>query len=105
MQVPTIGSLEQSQYLYCGLENLNDDPPQPPQHSTTTSRSTKCSQVDMKSAIKEHPLAIALIIITLTMFILGIGVGFGVNWQGSEGDCICEEGEHQVSFYAHGFPQ
>ena len=87
--------LQQSQYLYCGLETLDKVHPQPSQNGNTTSRSTNwnclCSQFNMNS-IKEHPFAITLIIIILTVFIVGIGVGFGVDWQGSEVPCICEEG-------------
>ena len=99
--------LQQSQYLYCGLETLDKDPPQPCQNDTTTSRSTNwnclCSQFDMNS-IKEHPFAITLIIIILTMFIVGIGVGFGVDWQGSGSSsvspCICEEGKFKMSTFS-----
>ena len=99
-----MGSLENSQYLDYGLENLTDEPPQSPPNISTQSKSTKwnclCSKFNFLSAIKEHPLAFVIIVLTLTVFTVGIGVGFGVDWQGSAslsgGPCICEEGKLSI---------
>ena len=83
---------------------MEDNPPQPPQLVSTESRSTKwnclSSQVNLKSFIKEHFVAFAIILMTLTIITIAIGVGFGVDWQRSsyEGPCICDEGRLKKIF-------
>ena len=93
--------MEQSQYLYCGLGNMEEESHKPPQSPSSTSTKRQkwcclCSPVNLKSVVKEHPIAFAILFMTLTAITIGVGVGFGVEWQGpsSEGPCICENGKY-----------
>ena len=86
---------------------MKDESPQPPQSTSNVSRSNKwcclCCPVNLKSAIKEHPLAFAMIFMTVMALTVGIGVGFGLDWSGSssssEEPCICEEGKFKFSTF------
>ena len=104
LQVSSLCSLEKSQYVELETGKPGDEPPQCTQHTSAQSKSIKwdglCTLFNFGAAIKEHPIAFAIIVVTFVVLAVAIGVGFGVDWQGSasssEGPCICEEGKMSI---------